>query len=435
MPTTFNDLAFSPSVGEILSMQAGRNVTVFTGKNNSGKSAYLKKMSTDRTKMYIGVNRFYSFHHLPLFNKNDSELDMQFQNLTNQSFQPYHNFEGSFFNCNTAITRLNDERRGVLFDTFYSLFGERATVQAEVPDNVFSNRYVSIGGESLSVTSSGTRLFLGILAALMDERFSVVALDEPELGLSPSLQAKLASVIINRENAEKLLPHNPHIFISTHAHTMLDKVDPTNNFIVERNGNLITAHRCQGISGLNDIQFRMLGNQLGSLFLPDAIMLVEGETDKIFLSAAIALFLPKLKIVIESCGGDIAARLHYWSSLIGDLQTSPYKHRTFVIYDSVKQAGLEKICDKVGIPNQNRIEWSGNGIEYIYPASALSSIFRSSIATVSNLEISGDRVSLGEMTYTKMQLVNMVVGQLNEGNLAGGEFEQKLLNPLREVLV
>lgn len=39
-------------------------------------------------------------------------------------------------------------------------------------------------GENLRYGSSGTRLLLTLLGILLDERFTTVLIDEPELGLS-----------------------------------------------------------------------------------------------------------------------------------------------------------------------------------------------------------------------------------------------------------
>jgi len=371
MPKTFSELAFSPSMNEIIASQASSRVTILTGGNNSGKSAYLKKTIQDRSKLYIGVNRFYSFHHLPPHTENTGELDNFYVNQVNTQSQQYSNFEGSFFNAQNAITRLSNERRKLLFDTFEQLFGVTAAVEAEDPDNDFSNRYVSIGGDSLSITSSGTRLFLGILAALMDERFSSVAIDEPELGLSPTLQRRLANIIVGGEGRDELFPHKPHVVLSTHSHLFLDRNVPTNNWVVAKSGNLITAKPCNGFSELHDIQFRLLGNELSHLFLPDSILFVEGVTDKLYLDKIMSLHLAQYKIIIEACQGDIAKRLNYWASSLGDMQVSPYRARTIVVYDSVKQAGIERICASIGLPSQNMVEWTGNGIEYLYPSDIL----------------------------------------------------------------
>jgi predicted ATPase len=433
MPRLFDELAFSPSVQDLLTSQNEKHVTVLTGLNNSGKSAYLKKMSYDRSKLYIGVNRFYSFHHMGLYSKNDAELDNWYINFNDNIRREYQNFEGSFFNTSTALARLSDSRREQLFRVFRDLFGQDIAVQAEVADNQFSNRYISIDGESLSVTSSGTRLFLGVLAGMMDERFSV-ALDEPELGLSPTLQARLARIVVQRDYAEELFPHHPHFVLSTHSHVFLDKSDPTNNFVVSRKGNLITAERCQSFQQLMDIQFRMLGNDLGNLFLPDAIFLVEGDTDKLYLAEVLRLKLPGFRVVVESCGGNIASRLHYWASALGDFNVSPYRSRTFLVYDSVEQAGLEKVAQRLGIPAQSMVRWDRNGIEYVYPLDILSSVFRAAITDYDGIAVEGDRIWVGDIAVTKMDLAQRVVAALNPETKLPDELMSKLIEPVRRTL-
>lgn len=239
MTKTFSSLTFIPNIHDIIPPGTTGTINVFTGTNNSGKSAYLKQIIDDPCKLYIGVNRFYSFHHLSFYSDNTAELNNFFHNLESTKRQAFQNFEGAFFNANTALTRLTNDRRAVLFDTFSSLFGQKIEVLAENPSNEFSNRFVSVDGDSLSVTSSGTCLFLGLLAALMDERFNLVAIDEPELGLSPILQRRLSDVIMKPDFNERLFPHRPNIVLSTHSHLFLDKTRPNNNWIVTRNGTSI----------------------------------------------------------------------------------------------------------------------------------------------------------------------------------------------------
>jgi hypothetical protein len=269
----------------------------------------------------------------------------------------------------------------------------------------------------------------------MDERFRVVALDEPELGLSPMLQAKLAPIIIGRQRDEELFPHNPHFFVTTHSHVFLDKQIPTNNFVVWRNGNTIQARRCQDKQELIDIQFRMLGNDLGNLFLPDAIAFVEGETDKMYLQRVLQLAFTDRKIVVESCSSDIAGRLNSWSSALGDLQTGPYRSRTFVVADSVMQSGLERVISRLGIPSSSVVRWRENGIEYLYPTKILSAVFGTHIESTDELAIEGDRVSAHGVTKTKMELATAVVSQITSDTEFPDEIETKLLAPLRKAIV
>jgi len=428
---SFFDLIFSPRIEEMVPQGARGKINVLTGVNNSGKSAYLKQTVDQPGKLYIGVQRFYSFHHLSLYTVNEHEVTSFYQNLQQQKQQPFQNYEGSFFNAATALVRLTNERRKVLFETFTQLFGLPIEVKAENPDNEFSNRYVSVGGDSLSVTSSGTRLFLGILAAIMDDRFDLVAIDEPELGLSPPLQRQLSDIIMKGEHNERLFPHKPNIVITTHSHLFLDKTTPTNNWIVSKDGVNITARRCAGFSELHDVQLRLLGNDLGELFLPHAVMFVEGETDKLYLEQVIKRCLPGLKVVVQECGGDIAKRLNYWADALGDMQVSPYRDRTFAVYDKVEQAGLDRVCNRIGLPEQNKIKWSGNGIEYVYPIEILRKVFRDGSFELSSITINDDFVSSGEITYRKMALCEMVCGYLADDTVYPEEVHAKLIGVLK----
>ncbi len=434
MPKTFSELAFSPTIDDILQSQGESRITVLTGSNNSGKSAYLKKTIADRTKLYVGVNRFYSFHHLPVYTENQQELESWFQGQQQTAYQSFQNFEGSYFNPQNAITRLSNDRRKVLFDAFEELFGVSVAVQAEDPNNDFSQRYVSVGGESLSITSSGTRLFLGILAALMDERFTSIAIDEPELGLSPTLQRRLASIIVDGERRAELFPHDPRIVISTHSHLFLDRKTPANNWVVTKAANLITAKPCSSFSELNDIQFRLLGNELSHLLIPDAVMFVEGETDKIYLDKILALHLTQRRIVVEACGGDIAARLRYWSSSLGDMQISPYRSRTLVVVDSVEQAGLERLSATIGLPSQSIIKWQGNGIEYVYPPELIAATYRAPGISAADLNLERDVLRYGDFAYKKMELCRRITDALTIATLLPDELTTKLLQPLSALL-
>lgn len=433
MPKHFYELSFNPPIQEIVQDGEKNKVAVFTGGNNSGKSAYLKMFIDKPGKLYIGVNRFYSFHHLGLYNFDPNEIHSWHSSMNNQRNSQYQNFEGSFFNAATAIVRLSNERRKVLFDTFEDLFGIAIVVEAENPDNEFSQKYVSIGGDSLSVTSSGTRLFLGILAALMDDRFDTVAIDEPELGLSPSLQRQMSEIIIRGDRKSDLFPHSPNIVISTHSHLFLDRMIPKNNWIVSRIDKFISAKNVASISELHDIQFRLLGNDLGELFLPHVVIFVEGETDKLFIETYIKSILPRLRYVVQDCGGNIAARLTYWAETMGDIQLSPYRSRVFAVSDSEVQAGLERACRRLKLPDEALVRWSQNGIEFLYPKDIMARIFKVQSVSNADIEMGDDDVTVAGMSYKKMDLCKMICAELADGGVAEEEFIQKLISPIQSL--
>lgn len=79
MAAAFSELAFTPTITEILANQGDSHITILTGVNNSGKSAYLKKTISDKSMLYVGVNRFYSFHHLPIHSENPDDAMRRFR--------------------------------------------------------------------------------------------------------------------------------------------------------------------------------------------------------------------------------------------------------------------------------------------------------------------------------------------------------------------
>jgi hypothetical protein len=109
--------------------------------------------------------------------------------------------------------------------------------------------------------------------------------------------------------------------------------------------------------------------------------------------------------------------------------------RTFVIFDSVKEAGLEKKCDQFGIPQTHRVEWARNGIEYCYPLSLLSSIYRTKLLSHEELTIVGDEVSCGGIAYKKMELSRLVCAAWTSETTPPQEVEDKFLTPLGNALV
>ena len=138
-----------------------------------------------------------------------------------------------------------------------------------------------------------------------------------------------------------------------------------------------------------------------------------------------------MKIVTQDCGGDIAQRLNFWAQSLGDIQLSPYRDRTFAVYDQVEQAGLDRVCERLGLPAKNKVRWSGNGIEYMYPASMLREIFRDAAASVEGLEIDGDYVRFGGISYKKMELCRLVCDRLTDATEYPDELETNLLSVLR----
>ena len=78
-------------------------------------------------------------------------------------------------------------------------------------------------------------------------------------------------------SSSRFCPHLKSLFIATHSHIFLDRSAYENNFVVTKRDKLISARQLNTASDLHEVQFNMLGNDLELLYLPAAIVLVEGE--------------------------------------------------------------------------------------------------------------------------------------------------------------
>ena len=69
----------------------------------------------------------------------------------------------------------------------------------------------------------------------------------------------------------------------------------------------------------------MLGNELESIFLPSAIVIVEGDSDVTFITRVVQLHIPDRKVAIVRAGGDgeVQNKLNVLREAFGDLATSP----------------------------------------------------------------------------------------------------------------
>jgi hypothetical protein len=80
------------------------------------------------------------------------------------------------------------------------------------------------------------------------------------------------------------------------------------------------------------------------------------------------------------------------------------------------------------------VSWSGNGVEYLYPESALADVFGCSPAALADIKISGDQVTLNGITLTKSDLCERVLKQVDTSTVLPQELEEKLLAPLANAI-
>lgn len=175
-----------------------------------------------------------------------------------------------------------------------------------------------------------------------------------------------------------------------------------------------------------------MGNRFETLFLPSAIIIVEGKSDEIFIRRVVELEFPNATVSIISAGDDsrVKEAIYMAGSFFSDIQKSPYRDRIFPIIDSVHKVGLIQQIENMGIPRENIIDWSMNGIEYYYPSRIVDAVFGAGPAVT----VTSDSISRNGVTYKKAELSQRVVSALRAQEVYSAEFREKFINKIAAVV-
>jgi len=408
-------------------------LSVLCGRNNSGKSFLLRKLVQDigQTASYLGPARYFNFNVLAAFSPRRNRKQEKWNELLRHLQNQNQNIDNSPMNLAQAIAELTDTERSLLFELVDRLLSSKTDIKYTVPENSMSQKYIAVDDYNLAFTSTGFRLVTTLLTSLLDTDYQRFLIDEPELGLSPEIQGIVADFIFAYENRKKYFPHIEAIVLATHSPIFLDRKTITNNYFVDRLGPEITIRQLTTVQDLNSLQFYLLGNRFESLFLPSAIILVEGICDYDYVKRLVALRFPNSLISVIQCNGDSRIRdvVHIARQMLSDIRRSPYADRIYVILDKIHGQGLVQELEDMGITKENIIVWDSNGIEFVYPHALLEKLFGS----FTQLKIDGDNISANGITVRKRELSNFVGTQLSLEHKPPEELENRFLSKLEAI--
>lgn len=408
--------------------------SVLCGRNNCGKSFLLKTLNQTLGEgaSYLGPARYQNFNVLGFYSPSQNRRSERYRSFMQQWQNQSQNVDNSPLNLQQAIANLNDDTRNILFEIMEDLLGSKMVMQYTVPENTMSQKYISVDGHNISYTSSGYRLIATLVTSLLDEDYDTFLIDEPELGISPEAQGIFADFIFNSEIRSKYFSHIKTVVLATHSTIFLDRRIITNNYFVEKNGDFIDISKVNTVSDINKIHFFLLGNRLESLYMPSAIVIVEGKCDFKYIERVLQVSYPDYRFSIIQANNDIRIRdvFNVAKNLFGDIQKSPYKERIFAVIDSVHGDGLIRHLETMGIPNENIIVWSENGIEYYYPPKIINELFHSE----DKLVISGDIVSLAGTEYKKNELVDLITPKIDKNTEHNSEFTTEFLHKIEAAI-
>lgn len=406
---------------------------VFVGRNNSGKSFVLKALTEHWGKKvsYLGPARYQNFSLLTPYTPTEGKQEQKWQQFTSQWSSATENFDNSPLNLQQAIAELSDDQRLKLKSIVKALLDVDLDFSFTLSNNDMSQKYVSCNGHNISFTSSGLRLIITVIVSLLDDTYDRVMIDEPELGISPEAQGVLSDFLSDGELRKKNFPHIKSLILATHSSVFLDRQNIRNNFIIRKSGDEISINKIDTYQEFNRIHFFLLGNRFETLYLPSAILLVEGKSDCMFIERVLSVLYPSSRFSVIAANGDgeIKRYLHITSGLLNGIQRSPYHDRLFVVLDSQHSAGLAQEISSMGVPKSRIIEWSKNGIEFFYPDEILDGIFGSG----PEIEIEGSVVSRNGIRFNKTELAEKVCGAIRPETKMNSELKNKLLEKLDEL--
>jgi predicted ATPase len=427
-----SEVEFVPALQLFGQTRSESQLTVLAGPNNSGKSLTLRwlKSTLGRTAYFVGTNRFYHVYHFSTGIREPNELNQLESTFQSHFNDETHNHEQNVFDLSRIIMGLSDKRRSDLFSLCGELIGNTFSLKKVDAENDLSPRYIDMDGQNLSVGSTGTRLLMTILGLCMDDRFTSMLIDEPELGLSPKVQGALSKFFQDQDARKKYFPHLERVYLATHSHLFLARSDITSNYVVGKDGKRISLTRVQDIGDFHRLQFNLLGNAFETMFFPSAIVVVEGKTDHAYLDRVSQFNFPGRRVTVIPGSGDVKKKVYGLREAFGEFDKSPFRSRIFVVLDKTHQPGLSDELTRLGILPANIVVWPKNGIEYYYPPEILASIFACTPEQLGSLAVVGDMVSLNGIQKTKNDLVIEVLRQMDRTTTLPTELTDRLLRPL-----
>lgn len=356
-----------------------KNLNIFVGPNNSGKSnilIYINRHFGDDSD-YVSPQRLAVSNTVPIIENITQRLT---NNRARRKEKDANTPEIDGPNPTQELACLNNKSIELLMKWHKQYFAE-ITID-EDQDYPFKAKRLLIEGRVPTEQGTGSRAVFSLLVKLFDPQIKILCIDEPEMSVEPHTQKKLFELIKLISTGATEIPVK-RIFIATHSHHFVDRDCVKNNCRVYKDGKETKIASVSSEDELATIVFKMLGNSPGDLFFPSNIIIVEGESDFIYISKILNLLQctplsRKLNVRIHYADGDsrIPGATKSIDQMLKSVSYTPlYRDKLCVIFDKQKTpATVDTVKRFLGDDGRRVLELSKGGIEYFYPKNILSLI-------------------------------------------------------------
>ncbi|MFZ6011770.1 MAG: ATP-dependent nuclease [Bacteroidota bacterium] len=371
------------------------DLAVFFGKNNSGKTSVLVGacntfMNKNHFIMdYLGINRVhtesnykYELEDLDKYQREDHQRENRKRRSGNSVGQ------NQSFDWLEELALQDTETRERIVAWMNEHF-ETWSFEEIKKGRYTSGLEVKVNNVSPLEQGTGAKAVLPIIIQLFNPRVTLLAIDEPELGLEPRMQKIIFQAIKEASQGANGFPLK-RVLLATHSHLFLDRKDIQNNFSIQKVDNVVNITQLKETEELHTATFLLLGSNPTDLFFPSNVVIVEGRSDRIFLNAMFQLgkneglfksenlafhFLDGYDKLKE--GAEAIAQMLKTQSYV-----PVYRDRICGLFDQPHRKGklIQEIRDLFKDDSKRRfIELDKPAIEFYYPLAAVNKAFNVSL--------------------------------------------------------
>ena len=212
---------------------------------------------------------------------------------------------------------------------------------------------------SLGMTGEGTQATLKLIDQI-ERSGQLIAIEEPETHLHPSLVKQVGQYLIETAN------NGRQLFISTHSPFLIDRSSLRSLYAVGKSEAKTSVEPLDNIADLRQILFD-IGMKPSDILFCDAILLVEGLSDEIFfdiLSNTLGVPLAERNVKIIAAGGDTRGKrkIEFWAE-VGREASLPL----YIILDKNAQNEAQQAIDRGHVLSENCLILEKGSLEDNYP--------------------------------------------------------------------